>query len=1140
MYLYTQKMIKKILLLFTLLFSSNIIAQLSETQINQKIEESRKQGTKEWELKKLYTLLHNQRIQQPSFPSQSQAGCTNIGFDNGTTSGWTLLSGDINLINLPCNTCPTSTGAIDWVITPGSTAGSCGCTTSQCVAGIDGYGNFSTTSPLSGDVLLLNNACAGGKIQKAAQTFMVSPANVSFTFAYAVVLQDGGHPANQQPYFYVNVLDSNNNAIPCTKYEATPSVGTGVSGWQTSACDNTVSYKTWTVVTLNLSTYIGSSVTIEFIVSDCSQGGHFGYAYIDASCNPNQITLTKPLCPGQNAILSGPAGLATYSWTGPVTGNGQSLTTGIPGNYTLTTTSATGCPSPLLYYNLISLPSPTVTVNSPTICVSNQAVLTASGASTYTWNTNSSLNPLNVSPQTTTNYTVIGTDVNGCTDTATSTVTVNSLPITISYNAPLCVNQNLQLTSSGGNIYSWTGPSNFISNQQNPTINGVLAANSGIYNLSVTSGTCQHDTTINVIVNPLPIITASGSTVCVGSPIQLTSSGGNIYSWNGPNLFLSNQQNPSIANAQTIMSGNYFVISIGVNGCSNAAVAQVVVNSPIQVVASNNTPICQGSTINLSSSQPATIWSGPNTFSSNQQNPIITNSQITMSGIYTAIATDINGCQSANTTNVIINTLPTAVATNNTPICQGSTIDLFGSGGVNYMWSGPNTSNQQNPIILNAQLNYGGTYTLNITDANGCKDSTTTLVVINTSPIVTVNSATVCVGNIINLSASGATSYTWSPISTLAVNGANAVSNTNISTTYSVIGSNVNGCKDSATSNVIVNPLPVVSVNSDTICLNKQVILTANGGIIYTWLPSNGLSPNTNNSVIASPSLNTSYTVTVVDTNGCINTAISNVIVNIPATVSITPLNSYGCAPLCVNFVTSYLTNSICDWNFGNSTLDGYCNPTKCFNTAGSFNIVVTVTDTNGCIVTANAFVTVYPTPIANYNIIPQPTTIIDPNIIFTDGSNGAIINSWNWSFGDGNNDTSNVQNPTHEYNDVGNYQSQLVVISNHGCIDTARQTVIIGNDYTLYVPNSFSPNGDNKDDIFLAVGEGITGFKMYIYDRWGLLIFYSEDINRGWDGRYLAKGNAIVQEDVYVWLIEAKIFNNKVKNLSGTVTLIK
>ncbi|MFL5765728.1 MAG: gliding motility-associated C-terminal domain-containing protein, partial [Bacteroidia bacterium] len=148
----------------------------------------------------------------------------------------------------------------------------------------------------------------------------------------------------------------------------------------------------------------------------------------------------------------------------------------------------------------------------------------------------------------------------------------------------------------------------------------------------------------------------------------------------------------------------------------------------------------------------------------------------------------------------------------------------------------------------------------------------------------------------------------------------------------------------------------------------------------------------------------------------------------------------------------------------------------------------------------------------------------------------------WNWNFGDAltlGGGTSTLQNPSYTFTDAGTYCAQLAVASSHGCVDTTNQCIIIDPEFTFFIPNAFSPNGDGVNDEFFGKGEYIKKFEMFIYDRWGNNIFYSDDINKHWDGR-ANHGGEIAQQDTYVYTIKITDQKDKKHKYIGTVTIVK
>ena len=146
----------------------------------------------------------------------------------------------------------------------------------------------------------------------------------------------------------------------------------------------------------------------------------------------------------------------------------------------------------------------------------------------------------------------------------------------------------------------------------------------------------------------------------------------------------------------------------------------------------------------------------------------------------------------------------------------------------------------------------------------------------------------------------------------------------------------------------------------------------------------------------------------------------------------------------------------------------------------------------------------------------------------------------WWWNFGVPGNDTvSNLQNPTYSYWDTGSYCAQEVVMNVHGCVDTTTNCLTIVPIYALYIPSAFSPNGDGKNEVFKAEGNDVKNFEMYIYDRWGMQLFHSTDINDGWPGT-VKGGGTVCQEDTYVYVISAFDNKNQKHSYIGAVSLVK
>ncbi len=283
-------------------------------------------------------------------------------------------------------------------------------------------------------------------------------------------------------------------------------------------------------------------------------------------------------------------------------------------------------------------------------------------------------------------------------------------------------------------------------------------------------------------------------------------------------------------------------------------------------------------------------------------------------------------------------------------------------------------------------------------------------------------------------------------------------------------------------------------------------------------------------SQIVSPNTTTIYTIIGTDLNSCQSQITSTVTVNPLPIANISSDISSGCKPLCVNLSSNSTNQAL--WII-DGQITNIQNPNHCFNNSGTYNIEMTIVDQNGCENTDIFNINVFNDPYSVFSASPQPTTILNSEISFANMSLGST--SYFWDFGDSTN--SNDINPTHIYNYVGEYSVTLVSTNINGCKDTSRIIVIIDPDYSIYIPDAFSPNNDGVNDYFTLKGEGITKFKISIFNRWGELIFESNDINKGWDGRY--KDN-IVQQDLYIYKIELVLFDSTKKLKSGHVTVIR
>ena len=228
------------------------------------------------------------------------------------------------------------------------------------------------------------------------------------------------------------------------------------------------------------------------------------------------------------------------------------------------------------------------------------------------------------------------------------------------------------------------------------------------------------------------------------------------------------------------------------------------------------------------------------------------------------------------------------------------------------------------------------------------------------------------------------------------------------------------------------------------------------------------------------------------------------------------------------------------EWDFGDgSQAVTIQNPSYAFSSGGAFITQLIVTTNFGCSDTITDTIRVFPKPNAIFTVTPETGTILNPVETFTDASTGDSVSQWQWDFGDG--DISLLQNPVHTYRDTGIYTVLLTIADTNGCMDTAYALLEIQPDYIFFIPNTFSPNKDGLNEVFMPKGIGVNEkfFNMKIFNRWGDLIYQTADLNAGWDGTS-NNGKEGSQTDVYVWVINTRDLTGFPHTYTGHVTLIR
>ncbi len=710
------------------------------------------------------------------------------------------------------------------------------------------------------------------------------------------------------------------------------------------------------------------------------------------------------------------------------------------GIYTVSASSGACISTATTMVTVNALPTPAASNTGP-YCPGNTIQLNVGAFSTYTWTGPSSFNsnlqnPTQANAQTTNsgNYIVTVSNAAGCTNTAVTTVVVNPNPvIVIGSNNPVCINTSINLTSTGGGTYAWTGPNAFTSTTQNPTIPAATSVNTGVYNVTVTNLGCTGTASVNVIVTTPTTSASNTGPYCAGTTINLSAASASSYTWSGPGGYTSSSQNATQPGSTPAMTGTYSVI-VSIGTCTASATTNVVVNALPTPVANSNSPLCAGQTINLTGTGGTTYtWTGPS-YNSTTQNPSITNATPTNTGTYSLTVTDANGCKNVTTTNVVVNALPTIVV-NSPTTCVNTTINLTSNGGVTYSWSGPGgfTSTAQNPNIPSAQLTMSGTYVVTVTNSNGCVNTAnaTVSVLPLPTPNITSNSP-VCAGNTLNLFGTGGAIYSWSgpgytgPTQNPTINNVTAAANG----VYTLLVSS-GTCTASTTFTVVINPVPVFNFSGTNVICNGQNngtstvnVTVGTSPFTYQWstIP-------TQNSQAASTLPAGTYSCIVTDANNCSSVASTQITQPTQFSVSINTATFSACTnvPINVNAIGAGGTGPYTyNWVSGPATAPYSVNEAI----AGNYIYTVNAVDAFNCPATANI----------NLTFNPQPTVTATSATLCAGQSSAQLVASgattYIWQPG-------NVTGSTYPYS--GNTSVNVSVVgTSNGCSNSANAAIIV------------------------------------------------------------------------------------------------
>jgi gliding motility-associated-like protein len=518
-------------------------------------------------------------------------------------------------------------------------------------------------------------------------------------------------------------------------------------------------------------------------------------------------------------------------------------------------------------------------------------------------------------------------------------------------------------------------------------------------------------------------------------------------------------------------------------------------------------------------------------------NPVATPAVTTQ---YNVLVTDSFTCQNTASTTITVNPIPVGITTNDTTFCEGQSVQLLAAGGTIYNWSpaaGLSCTTCADPLASPVTTTQ---YFVTITNQFACTITDSITITIEPLPvIVTTPDQAICAGETIQLAASGGVLYSWSPVTGLSCTACPDPFATPAATiTYNVQVFTAYGCSDSRDITITVNPLPIVDAGVDVqLCNGEGVNLAATGAISYSWSPTSGLSNALVANPFANPSVTTAYAVTGENQFGC--TATDSMVMTILDKVEAI---AYTDTSICVGASAQLHAEVINASDFGVSYL---WLPFETLNNPAIPDPVATpsVTTIYQSIVFSGTC-----EPDTNYvtvTINNPPLVDVGEDIAITLGTEVqlyAVANNSNVSY---DWDSENILSCTDCFNPtvvpVTSGYYTVAVTDNNGCVGYDSLYIDIVGTCTpdiIYVPNTFTPNGDGVNDILYIRSDALSQVTTFnIYNRWGQLMFSGKGQEFGWDGMF---NGEMVNSGVYVYYIEAICSNNIELKKSGNVTVLR
>ncbi|MCF8464269.1 MAG: PKD domain-containing protein [Flavobacteriales bacterium] len=776
------------------------------------------------------------------------------------------------------------------------------------------------------------------------------------------------------------------------------------------------------------------------------------------------------------------------------------------------------------------------------------------------------------------NARLIVEDSFGCRDTLEQAVEIYPLPQADFTPIDDCFQSNYPFedvsTITSGTVDSWQWDFGDVATsiQQNPTHTYSVYGQYDVTLIALSDQGCGDTTMQQITLHAIPIPGFEVPNICQLEPISIADtssiSEGTIVAWNydfGDNTS-SIDQNPT----HTYLIAGSINIQLTVTsdfGCVDSlTVAAIVDPKPAadfatQNVCLNETMVFADQTSVASGSIAFWDWNFGDTNTDAVQN---TSNDYNTFGNYTVtlmVETD-NGCSDTTQQQVEVFQLPVAdFSFSNVCLNASATFtdqSTSNSGSVDtWNWDlGDNTSaNGVGPIahLYSAPADYD--VELIVETDLGCLDTIVETITIHPMPVADFTADSVCLNevttftNLSFISTGTITNNVWdfgfSATSTLQ-NPTHTFPQTGYLPVFLTVTSDF-GCKDTITKDIRIYVLPEPEFTHNDTCFEDIVSFINQSQIsegtidVYDWDFGDLTNSNLQDPTHAYPAEGF-YQATLLATSnfGCVESVSHQVEIFPLPQISYTPIPNEGCQPLTVVFdnnttISNGYNIASYHWDLGHGISSSQVHPQTIYPDSGFYDVQLIATSTNGCddtLLVVDA-IDVWPRPIAGFSSDKDEYIMFFPRVDFSDESFGAT--EWLYDFADGS--ISLDQNPSHEYQEAGNYQVIQTVNNDYGCDDETSIRVIVKPAIAFYIPNTFTPNADGLNETFAGNGVGLKEYEMWIFDRWGENLFYSSNMEFEWNGTYKGKQ---VESGMYIYRFVIVDVNNEQHQYNGEIFLMR